>query len=43
MNDAACSVFQDLINLSVRMMPTFLCLEPNPRNRETTAACAVYL
>ena len=43
MNDAACSVFQDLINLSVRMMPIFLCLEPKQKNRETIAACSVYL
>ena len=43
MNDAACHVFQDLINLSVRMMPTFLCLEPKQKNRETIAACSVYL
>ena len=42
MNDAACSVFQDLINLSVRMMPIFLCLEPKQKNRETIAACSVY-
>ena len=32
MNDAACHVFQDLINLSVRMMPIFLCLEPKQGN-----------
>lgn len=43
MNDAACRVFQDLINLSVRMMPIFLCLEPKHKNRETIAACSVYL
>lgn len=43
MNDAACRVFQDLINLSVRMMPIFLCLEPKQKNRETIAACSVYL
>ena len=43
MNDAACHVFQDLINLSVRMMPIFLCLEPKQKNRETIAACSVYL
>ncbi len=43
MNDAACQVFQDLINLSVRMMPIFLCLEPKQKNRETIAACSVYL
>ena len=42
MNDAACHVFQDLINLSVRMMPIFLCLEPKQKNRETIAACSVY-
>ena len=35
--------FQDLINLSVRMMPIFLCLEPKQKNRETIAACSVYL
>lgn len=43
MNDAACHVFQDLINLSVRMMPIFICLEPKQKNRETIAACSVYL
>ena len=43
MNDTACHVFQDLINLSVRMMPIFLCLEPKDKNRETIAACSVYL
>ncbi len=43
MNDAACRIFQDLINLSVRMMPIFLCLEPKQKNRETIAACSVYL
>ncbi len=43
MNNAACHVFQDLINLSVRMMPIFLCLEPKQKNRETIAACSIYL
>ena len=43
MNDAACGIFQNLINLSVRMMPIFLCLEPKQKNRETIAACSVYL
>ena len=28
MNDAACTVFINLINLAVRMMPIFVCLEP---------------
>ena len=43
MNDAACGIFQNLINLSVRMMPIFLCLEPKQKNRETIAACSFYL
>lgn len=43
MNDAACGIFQNLINLSVRMMPIFLCLKPKQKNRETIAACSVYL
>ena len=34
MNDAACTVFVNLINLAVRMMPIFVCLEPKHRDRE---------
>ncbi len=43
MNDNACAVFLNLINLAVRMMPIFLCLEPRKKNRETIAAVSVYL
>lgn len=43
MNDAACIVIINLINLAVRMMPIFLCLEPKRRNRENIAAASVYL
>ena len=28
MNEAACNVILNLINLAVRMMPIFVCLEP---------------
>lgn len=43
MNDNACTVFLNLINLVVRMMPIFVCLEPKHRNRENIAAVSVYL
>ena len=43
MNDAACSVFQDLINLSVRMMPIFLCLEPKTEKQGNHRGLLVYL
>lgn len=43
MNDNACTVFLNLINLAVRMMPIFVCLEPKHRNRENIAAVSVYL
>ena len=43
MNDNACAVFLNLINLAVRMMPIFLCLEPRQKNRENIAAVSVYL
>lgn len=43
MNDYACAVFLNLINLAVRMMPIFLCLEPRRKNRENIAAVSVYL
>lgn len=43
MNDAACTVFMNLINLAVRMMPIFVCLEPKGGNRENIAAVSVYL
>ena len=43
MNDAACTVFVNLINLAVRMMPIFVCLEPKHRDRENIAAISVYL
>lgn len=43
MNDAACNVILNLINLAVRMMPIFICLEPKRKNRENIAAISVYL
>lgn len=43
MNDHACTVFINLINLAVRMMPIFLCLEPKGPSRENIAAVSVYL
>lgn len=35
MNDAACIVVTNLINLAVRMLPIFVCLEPKRKGRET--------
>lgn len=43
MNEAACNVILNLINLAVRMMPIFVCLEPKKKNRENIAAVSVYL
>ena len=43
MNDEACSVFRDLINLAVRMMPIFVCMEPKHKNKENIAAVSAYL
>lgn len=43
MNDAACNMFLNLMNLAVRMMPIFVCLEPRHKNREIIAAVSVYL
>lgn len=43
MNDNACTIFLNLINLAVRMMPIFVCLEPKRRNRENIAAVSAYL
>lgn len=43
MNDAACTVFMNLINLAVRMMPIFVCLEPKRSSRENIAAISVYM
>lgn len=43
MNDNACTVFLNLINLAVRMMPIFVCLEPKHSSRENIAAVSVYL
>ena len=43
MNDAACTVFMNLINLAVRMMPIFVCLDPKHSYRENIAAISVYL
>ncbi len=43
MNEAACNVILNLINLAVRMMPIFVCLEPKRKNRENIAAVSVYL
>ncbi|EXG84614.1 hypothetical protein K413DRAFT_1366 [Clostridium sp. ASBs410] len=43
MNEAACNVVLNLINLAVRMMPIFVCLEPKRKNRENIAAVSAYL
>lgn len=43
MNDNACKIILNLINLAVRMMPIFVCLEPKRRNRENIAAVSAYL
>ena len=43
MNDAACTVFMNLINLAVRMMPIFVCLDPKHSYRENIAAISAYL
>lgn len=43
MNDEACTIFQNLIELSIRMLPIFICLEPKHRNRGTIAAVSVYI
>lgn len=43
MNDNACTIFLNLINLAVRMMPIFVCLEPKTGNRENIAAVSAYL
>lgn len=43
MNDAACIVVTNLINLAVRMLPIFVCLEPKRKGREIIAAVSVYL
>ena len=43
MNDAACTVFVNLINLAVRMMPIFMCMEPKHKNKENIAAVSAYL
>lgn len=43
MNDEACQIFLNLINLSVRMMPVFVCLEPKVKSRENIASISVYL
>lgn len=43
MNDEACLIFLNLITLSVRMMPVFVCLEPKVKSRENIASVSVYL
>lgn len=43
MNDEACRIFLNLITLSVRMMPVFVCLEPKVKSRENIASISVYL
>ena len=43
MNDNACTIILNLINMAVRMMPIFVCLEPKHRNRENIAAVSAYL
>ena len=41
--DNACTIILNLINMAVRMMPIFVCLEPKHRNRENIAAVSAYL
>ena len=43
MNDAACTVFMNLINLAVRMMPIFVCLDPKHSYRDNIAAISLSL
>lgn len=43
MNNAASTIFLNLINLAIRMMPIFICLEPKYGSRENIAAVSVYL
>jgi len=43
MNDEACRIFLNLITLSVRMMPVFVCLEPKVKSRENIASISAYL
>lgn len=43
MTDSACNVFLDLILLSVRMAPVFVCLKPKYGTRENIAAVSAYL
>lgn len=43
MNDNACTIILNLINMAVRMMPIFVCLEPKHKNRENIAAVSAYL
>lgn len=43
MNDEACAVILNLISLSVRMMPIFICLEPRHKNRGNIAAVSAYI
>ena len=43
MNDNCCTIFINLINIIVRMMPIFICLEPKKQTRENIAAVSVYI
>ena len=43
MNDNCCTIFINLINIILRMMPIFICLEPKKQSRENIAAVSVYI
>ena len=43
MNDNACTIILNLINMAVRMMPIFVCMEPKHKNKENIAAVSAYL
>lgn len=43
MNDSCCTIFINLINIILRMMPIFICLEPKKQSRENIAAISVYI
>lgn len=43
MNEAASQMFLNIINLAVRMLPVFVCLEPKRSSRENIAAVSAYL
>ncbi len=41
MNNDACIIFINLICLSIRMMPIFICMEPKAKNKENIAALSI--